>query len=55
MWLVDIDDRARAAAGLRVLGSFDAHDHLGDPDASIRANVDAFLAARGSTSTAAAC
>ncbi len=39
-WLVDLDalpDHGR-------LGTFEARDHLGSPDRSIRANVDAFLA-----------
>ena len=42
--------RPRRAAALprwpRPLARFDARDHLGDPQASIRANVDRFLAAR---------
>ena len=42
-WLVDLDHlpppRRRA--------SFEARDHLGDPDRSIRENVEAFLAGRG--------
>ncbi|MFZ2013555.1 MAG: DUF1365 family protein [Nocardioides sp.] len=40
IWLVDLDalpDHGR-------LGTFEARDHLGSPDRSIRANVDAFLA-----------
>ena len=32
---------------LRWLARFDARDHLGDPAASIRANVDAYLATEG--------
>ncbi len=43
VWLVDLDalpDHGR-------LGRFEARDHLGSPDATIRANVDAFLAAHG--------
>jgi predicted NAD/FAD-binding protein/DUF1365 family protein len=43
VWLVDLDalpDHGR-------LGRFEARDHLGSPDASIRANVDAFLAEHG--------
>ena len=43
LWLVDLDalpDHGR-------LGRFEARDHLGSPDATIRANVDAFLAAHG--------
>jgi predicted NAD/FAD-binding protein/DUF1365 family protein len=42
-WLVDLDalpDHGR-------LGTFEARDHLGAPDRTLRENVDAFLAARG--------
>jgi DUF1365 family protein len=46
-WLVDLDAPPRLPAVLRPLARFEARDHLGDPQASIRANVDAFLAARG--------
>ncbi|MDQ1429513.1 MAG: uncharacterized protein QOF40_115 [Actinomycetota bacterium] len=47
MWLVDVDDVPRLRRGLRFLGRFDARDHLGDPTSTIRANVDAYLAAEG--------
>jgi predicted NAD/FAD-binding protein/DUF1365 family protein len=43
VWLVDLDalpDHGR-------LGRFEARDHLGSPDATIRTNVDAFLAEHG--------
>jgi len=43
IWLVDLDalpDHGR-------LGRFEARDHLGSADATIRANVDAFLATHG--------
>ena len=40
-WLVDLD----ALPDHGVLGRFEARDHLGSPDRTIRANVDAFLAA----------
>jgi predicted NAD/FAD-binding protein/DUF1365 family protein len=43
LWLVDVD----ALPDHGQLGRFEARDHLGSPDASIRANVDAFLAAHG--------
>jgi DUF1365 family protein len=43
LWLVDLDDVPRGTP----LASFEARDHLGSPDASIRANVEAFLAAGG--------
>ena len=42
-WLVDLDalpDHGR-------LGRFEARDHLGDPNRSIRANVDSFLEGHG--------
>ncbi|MFI5930910.1 DUF1365 domain-containing protein [Actinoplanes sp. NPDC051494] len=42
-WLVDVDE----LPGNRVLASFEARDHLGDPDATIRRNVDDHLAANG--------
>jgi uncharacterized protein len=41
-WLVDLDDMPRS----RLL-SFRAADHLGSPDRTIRANLDAWLATRG--------
>jgi uncharacterized protein len=43
LWLVDLDHLPR----VRLLAAFRARDHLGDPRASIRANLDRFLAARG--------
>lgn len=46
-WLVDLDELPRLPRGLRWLARFDARDHLGAPDATIRANVDAFLATHG--------
>ena len=47
MRLVDVDDLPVAPRGLRGILSFRARDHFGDPDVSIRANVDAFLAEQG--------
>ncbi len=47
MWLVDVDDLPVAPRGLGVFVSFRACDHFGDADASIRANVDRYLAAQG--------
>ena len=44
MWLVDLDHLPTVPAWLRPLLRFDAADHLGDPERSIRHNVDAFLA-----------
>ena len=43
LWLVDLDHLPR----VRWLAGFRARDHLGDPRASIRANLYRFLAARG--------
>jgi DUF1365 family protein len=43
LWLVDLDHLPRVPW----LARFRARDHLGDPRASIRANLEAFLAARG--------
>jgi DUF1365 family protein len=43
LWLVDLDHLPR----VRLLAGFRARDHLGDPQASIRANLDRFLAANG--------
>jgi predicted NAD/FAD-binding protein/DUF1365 family protein len=42
-WVVDLDDLPDHG----VVGRFEARDHLGDPDTSIRANVVAFLAQHG--------
>ena len=47
MWLVDVDQLPSVAAWARPLLQFDAADHFGDPDATIRANVNAFLAEHG--------
>jgi uncharacterized protein len=46
-WLVDLDHLPLLGPGLRLLASFDARDHLGDPRRPIRENVDLFLRARG--------
>jgi hypothetical protein len=46
-WFVDADDLPRLPLPLRPLARFEARDHLGDPAATIRANVDAFLAVHG--------
>ncbi len=43
VWLVDLD----ALPDHGLLGHFEARDHLGSPDATIRGNVDAFLAGHG--------
>jgi uncharacterized protein len=45
-WLVDLDDLPQLGR-LSPLARFDARDHLGSPDRTLRENVDAFLATRG--------
>lgn len=47
VWLVDLDELPHLPRGLGALARFRARDHLGDPDASIQANVEAFAARRG--------
>jgi DUF1365 family protein len=47
LWLVDLDHLPRLPWPLRPLAQFEARDHVGDPSASIRSNVDAFLADHG--------
>jgi DUF1365 family protein len=42
-WLVDLD----ALPDHGVLGTFEARDHLGSPDRTLRENVDAFLIGHG--------
>jgi predicted NAD/FAD-binding protein/DUF1365 family protein len=44
-WLVDLDHLPDHG----VLGRFEARDHLGDPDATIKSNVERFLALNGVT------
>jgi uncharacterized protein len=46
-WFVDLDRLPVLPRALRPLAGFHAKDHLGDPAASIRENVDRFLAANG--------
>lgn len=48
-WLVDVDDLPRLPWWLAPLASFRSADHIGRADRSIRANVDAVLAAHGIT------
>jgi DUF1365 family protein len=43
-WLVDLDALPELPRPLRSLARFDARDHFGDPTATVRANVDAYLA-----------
>jgi len=49
MWLIDLDDVPRLRRGFRWLASFEARDHLGDPERSLRANLDAYLESEGVT------
>lgn len=46
-WLVDVDDLPRMPRWLRPLSTFRAADHLGDPERSLRENVEAFCRAEG--------
>ncbi|MFI8566851.1 DUF1365 domain-containing protein [Rhodococcus sp. NPDC078407] len=46
-WFVDLDALPELPRILRSLASFDSRDHVGDPGATIRENVDAFLAENG--------
>lgn len=46
-WLVDLDRLPDPPGWLRPFVGFRSADHLGDPARSIRANVEAFCAARG--------
>ena len=45
LWLVDLDDLPVAPRGLRWAARFEAGDHVGDPDRSIRSNIDDVLRA----------
>jgi DUF1365 family protein len=47
LWLVDLDDLPVLPPGLRPLARFRAADHMGDPGASIRSNVDTYVAGHG--------
>jgi DUF1365 family protein len=44
LWLVDLDDLPTLPRWLRPFARFEARDHLGAPDRTIRQNLDAFLA-----------
>jgi len=46
-WLVDVDKLPRPRGWPSLLAGFHARDHLGDPDRTIRANVEEFLGRRG--------
>ncbi|NUT98432.1 MAG: DUF1365 domain-containing protein [Saccharothrix sp.] len=47
VWLVDLDALPLLPWWLRPFARFEARDHLGAPERSIRNNVDAWLAAHG--------
>jgi uncharacterized protein len=46
-WLVDLDHLPQLPTGLGALARFEARDHLGAPSATIRANLDAYVATQG--------
>jgi DUF1365 family protein len=46
-WLVDLDDLPRLPRLLGPLARFEARDHVGDPGATLRANLDTLLAGHG--------
>ncbi|CAL9404420.1 hypothetical protein SUDANB95_01520 [Actinosynnema sp. ALI-1.44] len=47
VWLVDLDALPRLPFWLRPFARFEARDHLGSPERSIKENVNAWLASRG--------
>jgi uncharacterized protein len=47
LWLVDLDALPVLPPWLRAFGRFEAADHLGVPERSIRHNLDAWLATEG--------
>jgi DUF1365 family protein len=47
LWLVDLDHLPRLPWYLRPWAGFRAADHLGDPSASIRSNMDKYLTENG--------
>lgn len=49
LWLVDLDALPRFPRWLAPLARFEARDHLGDPDGSIKANLLDWLAGEGVT------
>ena len=46
-WVVDLDDLPDHGRTAWARGSFEARDHLGEPERSLRANVEAFLDLHG--------
>ena len=47
LWLVDVDALPELPRWLRPFARFEARDHLGDPQRTIRQNLDAWLATQG--------
>jgi DUF1365 family protein len=47
LWLVDLDELPRLPWWAKPFARFEARDHLGSPDRSIRENLDAWLADQG--------
>jgi DUF1365 family protein len=47
LWLVDLDALPDLPRWLRPFARFEGRDHLGDPDRTIRQNLDAYLAGHG--------
>jgi DUF1365 family protein len=47
LWLVEVDHLPELPPVLRPLARFQARDHLGDPDRTLRGNLDDFLADNG--------
>jgi DUF1365 family protein len=47
LWLVDLDALPRLPRWLRPFARFESRDHLGDPQRSIRQNLDAWLGGQG--------
>ncbi|WP_300641570.1 FAD-dependent oxidoreductase [Nocardioides sp.] len=48
-WLVDVDDLPDLRPLPWAKGTFEARDHLGDPERTLRENLEAFLATEGVT------
>lgn len=46
-WLVDLDAMPRLPVWLRPFSRFHAADHIGDPDRTLRQNVETFCASEG--------
>ncbi|MFI5425829.1 DUF1365 domain-containing protein [Aeromicrobium sp. UC242_57] len=46
-WLVDVDELPRLRWPLSAFSTFKAADHIGDPQATIRANIERFCAVEG--------